>query len=100
MSLQPREMLYVLGHSLVIAKCGNHVIDHQTGDLLNKGWHMKYYTGVKKKKKQTKETRRSSLMYLYVRTYLRDTPPSQKRQAQNCLQGMLHLGKKLKGKSF
>ena len=55
MSLQPREMLYVLGHSLVIAKCGNHVIDHQTGDLLNKGWHMKYYTGVKKKKNRPKK---------------------------------------------
>jgi len=34
-----------------------------------------------------------------VRTYLWDTLPSQKRQAQNCVLGRLHLGKKLKGKS-
>ena len=46
-SLQPCEMLYVLGHSLVIAKFGNHMTDHQTGDLLNKGWHKEYCTGVK-----------------------------------------------------
>lgn len=95
MSLQPCEMLSVLGHSLVIAKCGNHMTDHQTGDLLDKGWHMEYYTGVKNRTKKHEEA-----LYVLVRTYLRDTLPSQKRQAQNCLQGMLHLGKKLKGKSF
>lgn len=55
MSLQPCEMLYVLGHSLVIAKCGNHMTDHQTGDLLDKGWHMEYYTGVKNRTKKHEE---------------------------------------------
>lgn len=56
---------------------------------------MEYYTGVK-----TEQQRNTKKLSMCLQgTYLRHTAQS-KGRLKNCLQGMLHLGKKLKGKSF
>ena len=41
------------------------MIGHQTGDLLNKGWHIEYCTGVKQNKKKPKEA-----LYVLIREHL------------------------------